>query len=77
MKPSIKHIEDCQKLTIRCFCAAFDLGLKPAAGPGCLALVEKCDRKLNFGLEIAVKTSLSATRLGENGIDTDLADPVP
>src|SRR5262245_19021874 len=56
VKPPIKDIEDRQKPALRRFRAAFDLRLKPAAGPDRLALIKKCDRKLNLGLEVAVKT---------------------
>jgi len=77
VKPPIKDIEDRQKPALRRFRAAFDLRLKPAASPDCFALVKKCDRKLNLGLEVAVKTRLGATGLGDDGIDADLADTVP
>ena len=42
-----------------------------------LALIKKCDRELNLGLEVAVKTRLGAAGLSEDGIDADLADTVP
>ena len=76
MKPAIEYIEDCQQPSLWVCCAAFDLGLKPAAGPHCFASVEKCDRQIDLGIEVAVKAGLGATRLGEDCIDADLVDPV-
>ena len=42
-KPPIKDVENRQELALWLLCPAFNLGLKPVAGPDRLALVEKCN----------------------------------
>jgi hypothetical protein len=56
--------------------ATFDFRLEPIARPKGFPPIEECDRKFNLRFEIAVKASLSATRLGEDRVDSNLVDPL-
>src|ERR1700722_214958 len=60
-KPAVEHVENCQQPSVGTSRAPPNLRFQPIACPYRLPSIQKRNRKLNFVVEIAVKTGLCAT----------------
>src|ERR1700681_1699596 len=76
LKPLVEDVEHRDETTLWRVPTPVDLLFEPAASPHRRPPIEKRDRKSNLGIEMLVKTCLSATGLRKNGVDADLTHPM-
>src|ERR1700686_3265914 len=76
LKPLVEDVEHRDETTLWGVPAPVYLLFEPAATPQPPPPIEKRDRKGNLGIEMLVKTCLSATGLRKNGVDANLTHPM-